>query len=195
MLTEPQIDRYARHILLREVGGVGQEKLLGARVHVSGLGPAGQWLACWLALAGVGRIDLADPAPVGPDDVVPLLRAGDVGRPRDQALVDALPAFNPDVRAAVAPAGEAGLRICADAADASALRIVAQGPDVAVIPPGAAACAHCLAALASGPPTPTAAARAGSLAAAEALQILLGSGPRAPRILADGEPVRCAHER
>jgi hypothetical protein len=103
MLTEPQIERYARHILLREVGGVGQERLLASRVAVVGLGPVGAWAAAYLALAGVGRLDLRDRRPVGPGGLVPLLGPEALGRPRDEALAAAVAAFNPDVSARPSP--------------------------------------------------------------------------------------------
>jgi hypothetical protein len=135
MLTDPQIERYARHVLLREVGGVGQERLLGSRVAVVGLGPAGAWATAYLALAGLGRIDLVDGRPVGPDDLVPLLDPGDLGRPRDEALAAAVAAYNPDVSARSfrflaareGPAPESGL------AEAGApAPVVADPPDASV---------------------------------------------------------------
>jgi hypothetical protein len=56
----------------------------------------------------VGRLDLEDPTPVGPDDLVPLLGPGDLGRPRDRALADAVAAYNPDVIARVVGAPAPG---------------------------------------------------------------------------------------
>jgi molybdopterin/thiamine biosynthesis adenylyltransferase len=59
--SESEIQRYARHILLREVGGVGQAKLKAARVLIVGAGGLGSPLALYLAAAGVGCIGMIDP--------------------------------------------------------------------------------------------------------------------------------------
>jgi hypothetical protein len=53
VLTEPQLQRYARQLLLPEIGGAGQERLLAARVDVHGEGPAADLLRTYLAAAGV----------------------------------------------------------------------------------------------------------------------------------------------
>ncbi len=58
--TEDQIQRYARHIVLPEVGGIGQEKLLNARVLVIGAGGLGAPLLMYLAAAGVGTLGVVD---------------------------------------------------------------------------------------------------------------------------------------
>ena len=60
-LSEDEIRRYARHILLREVGGTGQAKLKAARVLIVGAGGLGSPLALYLAAAGVGSIGIVDP--------------------------------------------------------------------------------------------------------------------------------------
>jgi molybdopterin/thiamine biosynthesis adenylyltransferase len=98
--TEAQINRYARHILLPEVGGVGQEKLLNSKVLVVGAGGLGSPLILYLAAAGIGTIGVID------DDTVDLSnlqrqvlhRTADVGRPKVQSAAEAVAAINPDAR-------------------------------------------------------------------------------------------------
>ena len=64
--TEDEIQRYSRHILLQDVGGVGQAKLKAARVLIVGAGGLGSPLTLYLAAAGIGTIGIVD------DDVVDL---------------------------------------------------------------------------------------------------------------------------
>ena len=65
-LSDSDIERYSRHILLDEVGGIGQAKLAAARVLVVGAGGLGSPLVLYLAAAGIGTIGIVD------DDVVEL---------------------------------------------------------------------------------------------------------------------------
>ena len=58
--TEDEIRRYSRHILLQDVGGIGQAKLKAARVLVVGAGGLGSPLSLYLAAAGVGTIGIVD---------------------------------------------------------------------------------------------------------------------------------------
>lgn len=95
--SQAELDRYARHILLREVGGTGQRKLKEARVLVVGAGGLGAPVLLYLAAAGVGTIGVID------DDVVSasnlqrqvLFRDGDIGKPKVFAAEAALKALNP----------------------------------------------------------------------------------------------------
>lgn len=66
VFSQEEIERYARHIVLREVGGAGQQKLKAARVLVIGAGGLGAPLLQYLAAAGVGTLGIAD------DDTVSL---------------------------------------------------------------------------------------------------------------------------
>ena len=65
-LNDEELERYARHIVLREVGGVGQAKIRKARVLIVGAGGLGSPCALYLAAAGVGHLGLVD------DDLVSL---------------------------------------------------------------------------------------------------------------------------
>ncbi len=97
--SEEQINRYARHILLDGVGGVGQEKLLRSRVLVIGAGGLGSPVLLYLAAAGVGTLGVVD------DDVVDLSNlqrqivhsTASVGTPKVESAKQTLAAINPDV--------------------------------------------------------------------------------------------------
>lgn len=98
-LTEDQINRYSRHILLKEVGGKGQKKLLDGRVLVIGAGGLGSPIALYLAAAGVGTIGIADADEV---DVSNLQRqvihfTPDIGKPKVLSAREKMTAINPDV--------------------------------------------------------------------------------------------------
>jgi molybdopterin/thiamine biosynthesis adenylyltransferase len=98
-LTPEQLERYARHIMLRELGGAGQQKLLKAHVALVGLGALGGPAALYLAAAGVGKMTLID------DDVVSLSNlqrqilfgTSEVGTAKTDAGAARLVFINPDV--------------------------------------------------------------------------------------------------
>src|SRR5664279_669759 len=100
MITEEQIERYSRHIILKEVGGKGQQKLLDGKVLIIGAGGLGSPIALYLAAAGVGTIGIADA------DVVELSnlqrqiahQSKDVGVPKVLSAKDKMESMNPDVR-------------------------------------------------------------------------------------------------
>ena len=99
-LTEQQIERYSRHIILSEVGGTGQARLLAGRVLLVGAGGLGSPAALYLAAAGVGTIGVIDAEEV---DLTNLQRqvihfAADIGRPKVESAAAKMKAINPDVR-------------------------------------------------------------------------------------------------
>ncbi|MBN1359384.1 MAG: molybdopterin-synthase adenylyltransferase MoeB [Sedimentisphaerales bacterium] len=98
-LTEAQIERYSRHIILDKVGGVGQEKLLSAKVLIVGTGGLGAPAALYLAAAGVGTIGLLDGDAV---DLTNLQRqiihhTEDVGVRKVDSALAKMHAINPNV--------------------------------------------------------------------------------------------------
>ena len=99
MLTESQIERYSRHIILKEVGGKGQQKLLDGKVLIIGAGGLGAPVALYLAAAGVGTLGIADADDV---DLSNLQRqvihfTADIGKPKVESARDKIEAINPDV--------------------------------------------------------------------------------------------------
>jgi adenylyltransferase/sulfurtransferase len=99
-LTEPEILRYSRQIILPEVGGRGQERLRRARVLVVGAGGLGSPAALYLAAAGVGTLGLCDDDRV---DLTNLQRqvihaTGDLGRPKTASAAERLRALNPEIQ-------------------------------------------------------------------------------------------------
>src|SRR5690606_5005768 len=97
--TGDEIERYARHIVLADVGGPGQQKLKAARVLVVGCGGLGTPAIQYLAAAGIGRLGLVD------DDTVSLSNlqrqvihgTGDIGRPKVESAAEAVARINPNV--------------------------------------------------------------------------------------------------
>ncbi|WP_437961007.1 molybdopterin-synthase adenylyltransferase MoeB [Sorangium sp. So ce119] len=99
-LTEAQRDRYSRHLLLPEVGEVGQTKLLSAKVLLLGAGGLGSPAALYLAAAGVGTLGLVDADVVDNSNLQrQILHATSrVGMPKVDSAEAAIRDLNPDVK-------------------------------------------------------------------------------------------------
>ena len=97
--TDEEVERYARHLVLREVGGPGQQRLKNASVLVVGAGGLGSPAALYLAAAGVGTVMLADPDIVDRSNLQRqiLYVETDVNRPKAEAAADRLAALNPHI--------------------------------------------------------------------------------------------------
>jgi len=97
--TDEEVERYARHLILREVGGPGQQKLKGASVLIVGAGGLGSPAALYLAAAGVGGLMLADPDVVDRSNLQRqiIYADSDIGQPKVEAAADRLAALNPHV--------------------------------------------------------------------------------------------------
>ncbi len=128
MFSPDEIERYARHIVLRGVGGPGQARLKAARVLVIGAGGLGSPLVQYLAAGGVGVLGIVD------DDEVSLSNlqrqvlhsVADIGRPKVESAADAVARLNPHV--VIEPHR---LRLAEENAEAliAAYDIVADGSD------------------------------------------------------------------
>jgi adenylyltransferase/sulfurtransferase len=98
-LSDEELERYARHIVLREVGGPGQARLKAGRVLVVGAGGLGSPLLLYLAAAGIGTLGIVD------DDRVSLSNlqrqiahaTADIGRAKTQSAAETIRAINPHV--------------------------------------------------------------------------------------------------
>lgn len=98
-LTEEQIERYSRHIILEQVGSTGQEKLLSSKVLIIGVGGLGSPAAVYLAAAGIGTIGIVDADKV---ELTNLHRqiihhTGDLGLEKVKSAKTKMRAINPDV--------------------------------------------------------------------------------------------------
>jgi len=99
-MDKTQQTRYSRHILLKEVGGQGQQKLLASRVLVVGAGGLGAPIIEYLAAAGVGTLGVVD------DDTVALsnlqrqviFHTDDIGKLKAQAAKNFVEKLNPDIQ-------------------------------------------------------------------------------------------------
>ena len=122
--SDDEIERYARHLVLSEVGGPGQQRLKAARIGIVGMGGVGGPAALYLAAAGVGTLRLIDDDAVGLSNLQRQISfaTADVGRAKVEAGAEALTAINPHVD--IEPAAE---RLTGD----NALRLIG-GCDVVI---------------------------------------------------------------
>ena len=98
-LTDDELERYARHVILEEVGEEGQIKLLDSKVLVVGAGGLGAPVLMYLAAAGIGTLGIVD------HDVVDLSNlqrqiihsVDDIGRPKTRSAAERLDTINPDI--------------------------------------------------------------------------------------------------
>jgi adenylyltransferase/sulfurtransferase len=99
-LTPDEIDRYARHLVLRDVGGPGQARLKAARVLVIGAGGLGAPLIQYLAAAGIGTVGIVDDDTVSLSNLQRQVIHGtpDVGRRKVESAAEAVARLNPHVR-------------------------------------------------------------------------------------------------
>jgi adenylyltransferase/sulfurtransferase len=134
-LSDAQLDRYARHIVLKEIGGEGQRRLLGAKVAVIGAGGIGAPAIQYLAAAGAGRLRVIDDDSVSLDNLQRqvLFGTGDVGRSKAEVTGEAVGRLNPEVAfegvrerltAANVPELLAGAEVVLDGSDNFATRLV-----------------------------------------------------------------------
>jgi len=99
-LTDAQLERYARHVVLDEVGEEGQLRLLASSVLVVGAGGLGSPLIQYLAGAGVGRIGIIDDDSVDISNLQrqTIHRLEDVGRPKAESAADFVRRLNPEIK-------------------------------------------------------------------------------------------------
>lgn len=176
-LREDQILRYSRQILLKEVGGRGQEALLESGARLEATGPAGLTAAAYLAAGGTPI--KATQAPVGPGAPGFLISADDVGAPASRVLERVLPELNPDAarghvkgRIAELPASWGG--------EAPWVALGGDGTRGAVVFRGPEGCVWCFGETVralSAPPTGLLGIALGALGALVYQRLLLGMGP------------------
>lgn len=100
MFSNEQLERYSRHIILKEIGVKGQQKLLDSKVLIIGAGGLGAPAALYLAAAGVGTIGIVDADEV---DLSNLQRqvihsTSDIGKAKVRSAKESMEAINPDVK-------------------------------------------------------------------------------------------------
>lgn len=99
-LKDDQIERYSRQIILQDIGGKGQEKILNAKVLIIGAGGLGSPCALYLAAAGIGTIGIVDSDKVELNNLQRqiLHSTENVGKPKVESAKERLNVLNPDVK-------------------------------------------------------------------------------------------------
>ncbi len=99
-LNEEKIERYSRQIILPQIGGKGQEKLLASRVLLVGVGGLGSPVAAYLTGAGVGTLGIVDSDDVELSNLhrQMIFSSEDIGKRKAMAAKDRLQRMNPDVK-------------------------------------------------------------------------------------------------
>ena len=103
--SNEQIERYSRHIILKEVGGMGQTKLLESKVLLIGAGGLGSPAGAYLAAAGIGTLGIIDHDVVDLSNLQRQILHGvsDIGHPKTASAKSTIAEINPDVNVIVHP--------------------------------------------------------------------------------------------
>ena len=98
-LTDKQLDRYARHIVLKDIGGIGQKKILDAHILIIGAGGIGCPAIQYLAAAGIGALTIVDDDEVSLSNLQRqiLFCTDDIGQPKVEVAKQAAQKINPEV--------------------------------------------------------------------------------------------------
>ncbi|WP_200842685.1 HesA/MoeB/ThiF family protein [Zhongshania aliphaticivorans] len=109
-MTDEQLLRYSRHILLPDLDVEGQQLLLNSKVLIVGMGGLGCPVALYLAASGVGELHLVDDDTVELSNLQRQIAHGqsDIGRPKVESVADSVSAINPDVELVLMPSRLAG---------------------------------------------------------------------------------------
>ena len=99
LFSNREVERYARHLMLKEIGGPGQQRLKASRILMVGVGGLGAPAALYLAAAGAGHLVLADPDRVELSNLQRqvIFTEADVGQPKVAAAAAHLAQLNPDI--------------------------------------------------------------------------------------------------
>ena len=121
MLSPEEIERYRRHLVLKEIGGEGQQRLKASKVLVIGAGGIGSPLILYLAAAGIGELGIVDDDRVSLDNLQRqvLFGTADVGRRKAEAAAEAAARLNDEIgfeglAERIGPGNAAGLLAGAD---------------------------------------------------------------------------------